>query len=390
MSGSARRLVLVGGGHAHLEVLRSFVQRRAEGEVILISTHPSQLYSGRMPAQLRGVMPERALCFDLAALCDAAGVQFVPATATRVEASTSEGLVTLAGDTSPQSIAGDLISLDIGAVTAGVTDTPGVATHASVVRPHAAWQSLVQRLHSALQLAGSRKEAFSATVVGSGASGVELALAVHAKAVRSPGLSRDAVRVQVIESGPRILGGWNQTVSARVHDLLESRGIVVRTATTVSRVEADAVILDQGERVPSRLAIWSTGAAAPPLLADSPLPRDAKGFLLVQDTLRAVDDRAVWGAGDCITLDGAPWMPKSGVYAVRAAPVLAHNLREVLRGAQAWQRYTPQRTALALLDTADGRALAYRGTWSVHHASMLWLKTLIDGRFMRRYQQLYR
>jgi selenide,water dikinase len=101
----------------------------------------------------------------------------------------------------------------------------------------------------------------------------------------------------------------------------------------------------------------------------------------------------VWGAGDCVALDGAPWVPKAGVYAVREAPVLAHNLRAALAGGSAGgpapRRYAPQRHFVAALDTGDGRAfvrwrgVAGRGRWA------LALKDAIDERFVRRYQALY-
>jgi selenide,water dikinase len=96
----------------------------------------------------------------------------------------------------------------------------------------------------------------------------------------------------------------------------------------------------------------------------------------------------VWGAGDCVTLGTAPATPKAGVYAVREAPVLARNLRRALAGRRAAARYRPQRSYLALLNTADGRALLRWGVVSVH-ARWAWrLKDAIDRRFVRRYRQI--
>jgi selenide,water dikinase len=107
----------------------------------------------------------------------------------------------------------------------------------------------------------------------------------------------------------------------------------------------------------------------------------------VDATLRAVDGRPVWGAGDCVALDGADWVPKAGVYAVREAPVLAGNLRAALEGG-APQRYAPQRHYLVALDTADGRAFLHRGGLpvGVHARWALRLKRAIDARFVARYQ----
>jgi NADH dehydrogenase FAD-containing subunit len=65
-------------------------------------------------------------------------------------------------------------------------------------------------------------------------------------------------------------------------------------------------------------------------------------------------------------------------------PVLTHNLRAALTGA-ALQPYTPQSTFLSLLSTADGRAIASRGRFSLSGRwAWLW-KDRIDRRFVRRF-----
>jgi selenide,water dikinase len=163
--------------------------------------------------------------------------------------------------------------------------------------------------------------------------------------------------------------------------------VQVCTGQTVARVDPGAVHLADGARVPSALTVWVTGAAAPSWIGASGLPVDGDGFLCVDATLRAVDGRAVWGAGDCVALAGAPWVPKAGVYAVRQAPVLAHNLRAAVDGGRA-RRYRPQRHFLAALDTADGRAFVRRRGLVAHGRWALALKDWIDERFVRRYQGL--
>jgi len=58
---AAARVVLVGGGHAHLEVLRDAARRPLGAELVLVSPEPRQLYSGMMPGQLRGAYAEADL-----------------------------------------------------------------------------------------------------------------------------------------------------------------------------------------------------------------------------------------------------------------------------------------------------------------------------------------
>ena len=143
--------------------------------------------------------------------------------------------------------------------------------------------------------------------------------------------------------------------------------------------------LGGGARLPSALTVWLAGAAAPALLGTAALPRDPRGFLLVGRTLQAVDGSPVWGAGDCVTLARHPEVPRAGVYAVREGPVLARNLRAAL-GEGGPRPYTPQRTFLSLLNTADGKALLRWHALVSHSRWAWWLKDRIDRRFVARYR----
>jgi selenide,water dikinase len=146
-------------------------------------------------------------------------------------------------------------------------------------------------------------------------------------------------------------------------------------------LEPKSVILGDGTNAPADLVVWLTGAAPPPVLAVSDLPVAPNGFFHVDATLQAVDGTPAWGAGDCIALTGHPDMPRAGVYAVRQSPVLAAN---VLAG-RGVRHFTPQRSFLSLLNTADGRALLRWKAVVAHTRWAWWLKDRIDRRFMTLY-----
>jgi len=114
---AAGRVVLVGGGHAHLEVLRDAARRPLGAELVLVSPEPRQLYSGMMPGQLRGAYAEADLAVDLPALCRAAGARFVEAAAERVDAGAGGAAVHVAGG---PPIDAALVSLDVGSRPAGL------------------------------------------------------------------------------------------------------------------------------------------------------------------------------------------------------------------------------------------------------------------------------
>ena len=370
------RLLLVGGGHAHIHLLK----RAAEAplavpggvELVLVSPAAFHHYSGMVPAYLAGRQAEDALAFDLRRLSAAAGARFVEAAAESIDAAART--VEAGGET----ISWDLLSLDIGSQAAGLA-TPGASTHALAVRPIG--QAVELRRRATELAARAAGGAVALTVVGGGAAGVEVALALD-RLVREMA-ARPAVTI--VERAPWILPEFPRGLRRSASNLLDRRGIAVRCGQAVAALEADSVLLADGSRLPSALTVWIAGAAPPALLSRSDLPRDRRGFLLVDETLRAVDRSPVFGAGDCIALAGHPEVAKAGVYAVREAPILDHNLRAVLRG-ERLRRFRPQRSFLALLDTADGCAL-----WRWHR---LWgharwagrLKRRIDGDFVRRYQ----
>ena len=125
-----------------------------------------------------------------------------------------------------------------------------------------------------------------------------------------------------------------------------------------------------------------TGAAAPHWPAASGIATDKRGFIRVGPTLQSVSHPHIFAAGDVASLAQDP--PKSGVYAVRAGPVLADNLRAVCLGA-APQPWTPQPRALYLVSTGKRQALAIWGPWSWHGGWVWYWKDWIDRRFVRSF-----
>lgn len=371
-----RRLVLLGGGHAHLEVLRQAAQRRFDGgEILVISPSAHAHYTGMVPGFVQGRYAERALTFDIAALARAAGATFREARAAEVSAD-GRAVALEGGDIVPC----DLVSADVGSVPAGMHSVPGAETHTFGARPLTRARALVAAVEAVI--AGSTRGA-SVCVVGGGAGGVEIALAVRARAEHAG----TRLPVTLLDGGQELLGEFEPAMRRRAAGVLAARDIAVRIGDDAVAVDDTHVTLASGVRIASTITVWLTGAAPTALTRCSRLPADRRGFWEVDSTLRSVNGAPVWGAGDCVSLRDHPWVPKAGVYAVREAPVLAANLRDAVLGGPAAARhtYTPQRSYLAILDTADGRALLRWKRLVLHGRPPLWLKRFIDRRFVRRY-----
>ena len=363
----------MGGGHAHLHVLADVAGRPfPDVDVTLVSPSRWHHYSGMVPGYLQGTYSETDLAVDLAALADRAGARLVEASVQRIDVS---GHVVETGEAT---LPFDVLSLDVGADPGGLA-VPGAVDQAMTIRTLRRAVALRARV-DALS-APVRRGPVRLAVVGAGAGGVEVALALHRR-IRDAGPRPE---VTLIEAAPDVLPDYEAAVRRRATDILARRGIAVALGSAVHRVEDGAVVLARGTRIAADLVVWLVGAAGPRLLADAGLPLDDRGFLLVDATLRADSGASVWGAGDCVTLADHPRTPKAGVYAVRQGPVLARNLRAALgRGKPA--RYVPQRTFLSLLNTADGKALL-RWHGLVSHSRVAWrLKDSIDRRFVARYR----
>ena len=371
-----KRLVLCGGGHSHLEVLRRFgLAPVPDVELVLVSPHRWAPYSGMLPGLVAGHYAFADAHTDLEALARFARARFLPTIVTAVDpvgrtASLADGA----------RLEFDLASLDIGSTpaTAGIS---GAAEHALGVKPVdrflRTWDDLVERARAGAFRRG--------VVVGGGAAGLELVLSMQYRVGQATG-RHDCVEWQLVTDVDVLLPAHGRRVRALFTRLLAEREIAVHLSSRVSRVEPGAVVTANESCVAGDLIVWATGAGASPRLASTGLAVDDRGFVAVDETLRSVSHRCVFAAGDCASMVGHP-RPKSGVFAVRQGPPLAANLRRALEGG-ALQRYVPQAQALALISTGDRCAVATRGRWALAGGWVWRWKDRIDRRFVRRYASL--
>lgn len=114
------------------------------------------------------------------------------------------------------------------------------------------------------------------------------------------------------------------------------------------------------------------------------LPVDDKGGLYVNKFLQVIGQKDIFGAGDCIALEGHE-LPKLGVFGVREAPILTHNLLATITG-RPLKAYHPQKRYLAILNLGLDQGLATWGPLYWQGRASLWLKDRIDRRFLERYK----
>jgi selenide,water dikinase len=373
-------LLLVGGGHAHVQVLRRWMMEPMPGVrlSVVVDRHEA-VYSGMVPGLVAGNYACHEPIIDVLPLARRAGARCIHA---RVRAIDAQARSVILEGRPP--IPYDVASVNVGSTVRDL-EVPGLSEHGLATRPIGRF---VEELEARLQAVASESSpALRVVVVGAGAAGVELAFCIEAR-LRTLGRPSE---VAVITAEDSILKGGHRALAPRVEAAMARRGIALHRGLRVVAAEKDALRLEGGRGESSSLAcdlaLWATGPAAHDFLAASSLPCDDRGFLRVRSTLQVEGYDDLFAAGDCARLIDHPWVPRAGVYAVRAGPALDANLRARIRG-RAVGVYRPQRDFLALLNLGDHRAIG--GKWGrAIEGRWVWrLKDYIDRRFMRGFQVL--
>jgi len=378
-----RDIVLVGGGHSHVGVLRHFAMQPLPGvRITLICTDAHTPYSGMLPGYVAGHYNYDDVHIDLSRLAQFAGARFIRAEVIGMDRAGRRLLLH-----ERPALRYDLVSINIGS-TPQVDAVPGAADHAVAVKPihrfNQRWLALLERL---------RDHAGPATiaVVGGGAGGVELLLAMQYRlraVLRERGRDPDALVFHLFTADAGVLPTHNQAVQRRFTRVLRERGVHLHTGAAVREVQGGRLRPQGGQWFDADEIVWVTQAGGADWLQGTGLALDERGFIRVNDALQSVDDPLVFAAGDVASMDSRV-LEKAGVFAVRMAAPLARNLRLAL-ARQVLRPYRPQRHWLALISTGDRYAIASRGVLSFAGAWVWRWKDWIDRRFMRRFSEFPR
>ncbi len=355
-------IVLLGAGHAHAEVLRQFAMRPVPGvRLTLIAREAMTPYSGMLPGLLRGEHGYDEAHIDCVRLAAAAGARLILAEADGLDLTARQ--VRIAGR---PGVGWDLLSIDVGG-------EPVMGVGGTAVKPIGRFLARLDEIEA--RLAPERRIA----VVGGGAAGVELAIAL----ARRWG---SRAQVVLVNADATPLATAPETVRRAVAAGLRDAGVEVFSGARAEGFADGVLRLMDGGCVAVDEVLWATGVVAAPFLAASGLACDDAGCVVVEATLQSRSHRGVFAAGDCAAVLGAV-RPKAGVWAVRAGAPLAENLRRAAMG-RALRAWSPQRHALAILGLGGGRAVAWRGRLAIAGGWVAAWKRRIDRRWMAMYQSL--
>lgn len=346
-----KNLLLVGAGHAHATLLAALAKAPLFGaRITLVSPNAAPLYSGMLPGVIAGHYRADEARLDIARLAERACADFVQGTMEALDPVTRTARLQ-----DGRELRYDFASINAGSLTD--TSISGSAENAIGVKP---FEPFMKKL--------SESKARDVAVVGGGAAGAELAMAIRH---RGAGVSLYSDRA-----------AFPPGLARRLAAALRRSGVDFRQGMAVHAIDPGPVVIAGASRQAFDLVVLATAAAPLDWLRRSGLATDERGFILVDASLRSVSHPEVFAAGDCATLREAPH-PKSGVYSVRHGVVLLANLRKRVKG-EALQAYRPQKRALLLISTGARSAIAARGNWTAEGRWVWWWKDWIDRRWIRR------
>lgn len=361
------RLILAGGGHGHLAVLHALAGHSLHNaEITLITPAAEQVYSGMLPGWMAGRYRLDQCLIDLRPLARKANVELIVGSVAGMDA--NRRCVALSDG---RHLEYDLLSLDVGSepdLSCLEAFGKGMLPIRPMSRFIAEWEDLLSRAKSS--------HGFRLAVVGGGAAGMELAFAAQYAFENAAA----PASVSLIAPERGLLSEHAPGTQVRVAQHLNRRGIKI--ARGMAAGSEGGLQMSSGEFLHFDAVIAATGARAPSWLRVSGLALDPAGFIMVGPTHASLSHSDVFAVGDvCARQDEK--LQRSGVHAVRAGPILAHNLIAMLTGGHL-TTYIPRRRSLYLLATRPGHALMSWGSLSAGGAWAWHLKDWIDRAFIAR------
>ncbi len=376
-----KNLVLIGGGHSHVAVIKHFGMNPVPGvRLTVISRDIHTPYSGMLPGFVAGHYGYDDIHIDLRPLSQFAGARLYHNEATRID---TENKTVICQGRPP--VPYDVLSINIGS-TPRIGEIPGAGDFAVPVKPinrfvdH--WEHMLSRI---IDQPGPHRVG----VIGAGAAGVELLLAVQYRlqnVLMELGRSSEELVFHLISKSDEIMPQFPSGVARRFNRILDERAVVVHRGVEATQVEQGVLALSSGTRLELDEILCVTAAGAAPWLKASGFEVDEFGFIKVADTLQVLSHPDIFAAGDVAAVVNHP-RPKAGVFAVRQGKPLADNLRRVLLHKPP-RAFSPQSSLLALISSGDRYAVATKGPFYASGKALWTWKDWIDRRFMEKFSNL--
>lgn len=346
--------MLLGAGQAHVQLLsRLAAKPPADVQITLVAPYPLQLHWDMVPGFVAGHYTLDDCLIPLEPWLKKAGVRWLSQSTAALDVDART--IRLADGST---FGFDWLSLDSGPLQDRQqieAVLPGAREMGLFVRPLETFGALWPRV-TALGM----ERALRVSVIGGGATGIELALAIRQ---RLPASSVTLI------SAAQLAAGYPAGFQQRLLKALKQRRITLLPDLAVG-IQAGQVLLGSGARLACDVPVIAIGTQSPAWLSGSGLALDPQGSVTVDASRRSVSHPHVFAASPL---------------AAQEDRTLASNLYALLTGAPA-SHHRPAGNPLHLLSCGDRRAIASWGHFSAQGRWLWWLKDWLDRRYVRRHR----
>ncbi len=359
--------MLIGGGHANVQVLKKLCMNNIKGlHTILISEHFEATYSGMTPGYIHKEFNKDEISIDLQRLCFNAGATFIKDKVVKIE-NINKKLELL----NLPSIHYDLLSINTGSIS----NTKGLEIENSsrcfFVKPISL---LVKNLGQIDKIIKNKKSKIA--IIGGGIASYELAFSLS---------RRYKNNLEITILGKNFLKEKNLNKKTKKYLKKISKQLGIREFLgEVVTISETHLILKNGVKFDCDLSLLSSGANIESWLSNSNLNKDKSGFIAVDNNLLSTNDKSVFITGDACGIEDN-FRPKSGVMAVRQGEVLKENIFLKLTG-RPLVKFKPQKNWLYLIGTHENYALLNYYFLSFHGRWCWKLKEIIDRGFINKFK----
>jgi len=367
----SKRLLLVGGGHAHMMALAAIHDFVDKGyEVTVIGPSDYHYYSGMGPGMLGGFYTPEDIRFATRHVVEKQGGKFIPGKAVRVEP--EKKIVYLE---SGEEVPYDVVSFNAGSQIP-MPEIEGSMDNIYTSKPIEKLLDARNRIKASLE-----ERSLRIGVIGGGPSSVEIAGNVW----RLCKNAKNSAEITVF-AGSTLMARFSEGIQRRAGKSLAKRDIMILQGKRVSNIKNSSVILDTGENYPCDFIFLGLGVRPNPIFKNSGLPVGPDDGLLVNKYLQSTEYENMFGGGDCIYFKDQP-LNKVGVYAVRENPVLVNNLMAQLEGRNL-QEFDPGGDYLLIFNMGDDTGILQK-KWLIFGGKLAFtIKNYIDCKFMKKFQAI--
>lgn len=368
----SKRLVLAGGGHAHMMLLASLGELTSKGHRVTV-VQPSEYhyYSGMGPGMLSTHYSPDDIRFHTRFVVERQGAEFIKAKATKIDPHNNT-LHTDNGDLLPY----DILSCNVGSFVP-FSAIEGKTDHIYSAKPI---ERLLEAQRHIIDHCSTGK--VSIAVVGGGPAAVEIA-----GNARHLAKTTTCSNIEVcIFAGKKLMSEYSHSIQKIIRRNFQQRQIRIDESAYVQKIVDGTIILENGTQFTPDIIFLATGVKPSPIFASSGLSTGPDGGLQVNSKLQSTEYTNIFGGGDCIYHSPSP-LAKVGVYAVRENPILLQNIQAALQETPLTD-FSPGGNYLLIFNLGEGVGALQKGPFVWDGKSSFWVKDYIDRRFMTKFQEL--